>query len=119
MPTRISKSFSFDAAHRLPNVPAGHKCARMHGHTYTVTLTVEGPLDPDLGWVMDYGEISTAFRPLREAFDHHVLNEIPGLENPTAEIMARWIFERLSPDLPLLVEVAVCETPRTAAVYRP
>lgn len=119
MVSRITKSFRFDAAHQLPHVPEGHKCGRMHGHTYTVILGLEGELDPVLGWVMDYGEVSRIFTPVYEAFDHHCLNDIPGLENPTAEVMAAWIYARIKPELPLLADVTVCETPTTAAVYRP
>jgi 6-pyruvoyltetrahydropterin/6-carboxytetrahydropterin synthase len=118
MKARISKSFTFQAAHWLPHVPQGHKCGRMHGHSYLVILVVEGEVDPHLGWVMDYGEITAAFAPLRQRLDHACLNEIEGLENPTAEILARWIQERLKPDLPLLAEVTVQETPRSSASYR-
>ena len=119
MHCRITKSFVFDSAHWLPEVPAGHKCGRLHGHTYRVTLGLEGELHPQLGWVQDYGEISAAFAPLREALDHRCLNEIDGLENPTAERLTVWIYEQLKPLLPLLVDVTVCETPTTEAVYRP
>lgn len=116
---RITKSFTFDSAHWLPEVPADHKCARMHGHTYTVVLGLEGDLDPRMGWVQDFGEVSAAFKPLMEVMDHHCLNEIEGLENPTAEVMAVWIFDRLIRKLPRLVDVTVCETPTAEAVYRP
>jgi len=119
MAHRITKSFSFDSAHFLPHVPETHKCRRLHGHTYTVVLGVEGPLDEKLGWVLDYGEISAAFAPLLEALDHRCLNDIAGLENPTAEVLAAWIFEKLRNSLPLLADVTVKETPGTAAVYRP
>lgn len=119
MAFRITKSFRFDAAHQLPEVPPGHKCGRLHGHTYTVKLGLEGPLDARLGWVQDYGEISTAFAPLLALLDHHDLNGIPGLQNSTAEVMAHWIYERLKPTLPLLADVTVCETPTTEATYRP
>lgn len=116
---RITKSFAFDAAHWLPQVPETHKCRRMHGHTYLVTLGLEGPVDPKFGWVQDYGEVSVAYASLRDELDHHCLNEIPGLENPTAEVLAAWIHGRLRQLLPLLTDVTVCETPTTAAVYRP
>lgn len=116
---RITKSFTFDAAHWLPNVPEGHKCGQMHGHTYKITLGLEGELDEKLGWVQDFGEISWAFQPLREVLDHNCLNEVEGLENPTAEVLAVWIFEKLKSRLPLLTDVAVCETPTAEAVYRP
>ena len=119
MTYRITKSFVLDAAHRLPHVPAGHKCARLHGHTYRITLGLEGALHPRLGWVQDYGAISASFAPLKEELDHRCLNEIPGLENPTAEVLAAWIFERLRPQLPLLTDVTVAETPTSEAVYRP
>ena len=119
MATRIVKSFTFDAAHRLPQVAAEHKCGRVHGHTYVVDIAIEADPDPDMGWIMDFGEISSAFGPLLEEMDHRLLNEIPGLDNPTAELMARWIFERLQPALPLLTEVIVHEAPTTAASYQP
>ncbi len=119
MTVRITKAFAFDAAHRLPHVPAGHKCGRLHGHSYRVILGLEGPLDPELGWVQDYGEVKAAFRPLLERFDHHDLNEIPGLENPTAEMLAVYIYRELKPQLPLLADVTVCESPTSEAIYRP
>ena len=116
---RITKSFTFDAAHWLPEVPEGHRCKRLHGHTYKVTLGLEGELDDRLGWVQDFGEVSWACQPLLEALDHRCLNEIAGLENPTAEILAVWIFTNLKNKLPLLVDVTVCETPTAEAIFRP
>ncbi len=118
MPHRITKTFTFDAAHWLPNVPEGHKCGRLHGHTYCVTLGLEGEVSEPEGWIVDFGEIKRAFKPLLEQMDHHCLNDLEGLENPTAENMARWIYERLRPQLPHLVDVTVRETPTTEAVYR-
>ncbi len=119
MSWQITKSFTFDAAHWLPRVPADHKCRHLHGHTYQVVLTLAGELAPDFDWVMDYAEIKAAFAPLLEKLDHACLNEIEGLENPTAEVVARWIFAELKTALPLLAEVTVQETPHTAATYRP
>jgi 6-pyruvoyltetrahydropterin/6-carboxytetrahydropterin synthase len=119
MQARITKTFAFDAAHYLPNVPEGHKCGRMHGHCYRVVLGLEGPIDPELGWVQDYGELKQAFRPLLERLDHQVLNEVPGLENPTAELLAVYIYRELRPTLPLLTDVTVCESPTAEAIYRP
>jgi 6-pyruvoyltetrahydropterin/6-carboxytetrahydropterin synthase len=116
---RITKSFTFDAAHRLPRVPEGHPCGRLHGHTYTVVLGLEGELDPELGWVEDFGAVKRAFQPLREQLDHRFLNEIEGLENPTAERLALWIYERIKPVLPLLADVTVRETPTSTAIHRP
>lgn len=114
----LRKSFQFEAAHRLPNVAAGHKCSRLHGHSFVVELVVRGPLDPHFGWVMDYADIKAVFRPIYERLDHHYLNEIPGLENPTSEHVARWIWEQLKPSLPLLTEVVVAETCTAKCVYR-
>lgn len=119
MRCRITKAFEFDAAHHLPHVPPGHKCGRPHGHSYRVVLGLEGDLDPRLGWVQDYGDVKAAFRPLLERFDHRNLNEIAGLENPTAELLAIYIFETLQPELPLLTDVTVCESPTAQATYRP
>ena len=114
----ISKTFRIEAAHRLPNVPAGHKCSRLHGHSFAIAIHVSGPLDPELGWVMDYADLKAAFAPLFEQLDHHYLNEVPGLENPTSEELARWVWERLAPRLPLLSKVVVNETCTTACEYR-
>lgn len=113
----IFKEFTFEAAHRLPHVPPGHKCSRLHGHSYHVDVQVSGPVSEPHGWVMDFGEIKEAFEPLHARLDHYCLNEIEGLENPTAENLARWIFERLRPTLPLLSKVVVRETCTARCVY--
>jgi 6-pyruvoyltetrahydropterin/6-carboxytetrahydropterin synthase len=93
--TEISRTYRVEAAHRLPHVPADHKCFRLHGHSFEITLVVSGELHPTLGWVIDYAEIDGAFAPLHAQLDHHYLNEVTGLENPTSEILARWIAERV------------------------
>ena len=92
----IYKTFTFEAAHRLPNVPPGHKCARLHGHSFQVTVHVQGPLLAHAGWVMDFADLKAVVKPLIEELDHAYLNEIPGLENPTSEVIARWIWRRLT-----------------------
>lgn len=114
----IFKEFTFEAAHRLPNVPEDHKCARLHGHSYRVALHVEGPVLEDAGWVMDFADISTAFKPVRAELDHYYLNDIHGLENPTSEVLAAWIWDRLSSDLPSLSQVTVHETCTSGCSYR-
>ena len=115
----IYKSFTFEAAHRLPNVPADHKCARLHGHSYEVTLHVEGPIGETTGWVMDFADLSTAMAPLLERLDHRNLNDVAGLENPTAERLAVWIWDHLAAGgLDGLAAVQVAETPRSGAIYR-
>ncbi len=114
----IFKQFTIESAHRLPNVPAGHKCARVHGHSFSIEIAVAGPVDPVLGWVMDFADVKTAFQPLFEQLDHRYLNDVEGLENPTSEHLARWIWERLMPALPGLVEVVVHETCTSGARYR-
>lgn len=113
----IFKEFSFDAAHRLPEVPPTHKCARLHGHTYYVTIFVQGPVGEQSGWIMDFAEIKTAFKPILEQLDHYYLNEIEGLENPTAENIARWIWQRLKPTLPALSKIMIKETCTSGCVY--
>ena len=115
---RLFKEFSFEAAHLLPNVPEGHKCARLHGHSFQVRITVDGPVGASSGWVMDFADIKVAFSPLHDRLDHRYLNEIPGLENPTSEHIARWIWRELRPRLPALVEVEVRETCTTGCAYR-
>jgi len=114
----IFKTFTLEAAHLLPNVPAGHKCARLHGHSFRIELHVAGEPDPHTGWIMDFAEIKAAFRPLYEQLDHHYLNEIDGLDNPTSERLAQWIWARLKPALPALSEVVVHETCTSGCRYR-
>jgi 6-pyruvoyltetrahydropterin/6-carboxytetrahydropterin synthase len=118
MKMELRKAFQFEAAHLLPLLPANHKCRRLHGHSFHAEIVVRGECDPRLGWVMDYADIKAAFSPLWEQLDHHYLNEVPGLENPTSENVARWIWDRLKPRLPLLAEVAVAETCTARCVYR-
>jgi len=114
----IFKSFTFEAAHRLPNVPAGHKCARLHGHSFVVEIHVRGEVGADSGWVMDFADLKAAYQPLHEVLDHHYLNEVEGLDNPTSERLAIWLWERLAPALPLLSEVVVRETCTSGCRYR-
>lgn len=118
MQMELRKTFQFEAAHRLPELPRNHKCRRLHGHSFQVEIVVVGARDPHLGWVMDYADIAAAFRPLWKRLDHRYLNEIPGLENPTSEHIASWIWKRLKPKLPLLSEVVVAETCTARCVYR-
>ncbi len=118
MKLELRKTFQFEAAHLLPLLPEAHKCRRLHGHSFQVEVVVEGENDSRLGWVMDYADISAAFKPLWEQLDHNYLNEIPGLDNPTSEIVAVWIWDRLKPALPLLKEIVVAETCTARCVYR-
>ena len=117
-PMEIFKEFRFEAAHRLPNVAAGHKCERLHGHSFQVAVHVSAPVDEQLGWVMDCGVIAEAFGPIRDQLDHYYLNEIEGLENPTSENLARWIWLRLKPSLPQLSMIVVRETCTSGCIYR-
>jgi len=113
----IFKVFHFDAAHRLPRVPEGHKCAKMHGHSFRVEIHVGGKADSDSGWVMDFADIAAAFEPLLEQLDHKNLNGIAGLENPTSENLCRWIWRRLKPVLPQLSRIVLQESPESGCVY--
>ncbi|HEY0640539.1 MAG TPA: 6-carboxytetrahydropterin synthase QueD [Pseudonocardiaceae bacterium] len=114
----IFREFTFEAAHRLPNVPPGHKCARLHGHSYRVVVRVEGELDAALGWVRDFGDLKAAWKPVEAELDHYYLNEVAGLENPTSERLAEWIWSRLVTMLPGLSAVEVRETCTSGCVYR-
>ncbi len=118
MVTTLFKDFTFEAAHRLPHVPDGHKCGRLHGHSFMVRVEITGPVDPHSGWVMDFGELKTLFSPVLEQLDHYYLNDMPGLDNPTSEILARWIWRRLQPSLPLLSAIMVQETCTAGCIYR-
>ncbi len=115
---RLVRSFTFEAAHTLPKAPAGHKCRRLHGHSFKVELVCEGDSDEDTGWLVDFADIKRAFRPSLERLDHRYLNEIEGLENPTAENLARWIWTRVKPELPPLTQINVAETCNARCEYR-
>lgn len=106
---RLACRLTFEAAHRLPHVPPGHKCGKMHGHSYVVELQVDGPIDPESGWIIDYADIRAAAAPLIRELDHACLNDSFGLENPTAENLALWFFKRLANVLPRLLAVRVSE----------
>ena len=114
---KITQAFSFEAAHHLPHVPPTHRCHRMHGHSYRVELRLDGPVDPVSGFVVDFFDVEAAFAPLLARLDHVCLNDIEGLDNPTAENIAVWIWERVRPALPLLAGVVVYETPNCWADY--
>ena len=113
----IFKKFRIEAAHRLPNVPEGHKCSRLHGHSFQIELVLRGPIDPAKGWICDFSDVSAAFAPLFEQLDHHYLNDIAGLENPTSENLAVWIWDALKPELTLLDCVVVHETCTSGCRY--
>ena len=113
----IFKEFRIEAAHRLPNLPEGHKCARLHGHSFKVTVHVAGPVEAEAGWIVDFSDIKSAFMPVFEQLDHRYLNDVEGLENPTSEMLARWIWKRLKPDLSILSKIVVNETCTTGCIY--
>lgn len=113
----IFKEFTIEAAHRLPLLPPSHKCHRLHGHSFRIGVHVAGPLDPARGWVMDFADIGAAFAPVFDALDHRYLNEVPGLENPTSEELARWVWRALAPRLPGLARIVVRETCTSGCVY--
>jgi 6-pyruvoyltetrahydropterin/6-carboxytetrahydropterin synthase len=115
--TEVFREFTFEAAHQLPHVPEGHKCARLHGHSYRVEIHVSGPVDPATGMVLDFADIKAAFHPLFVQLDHHFLNEVDGLDNPTSEILAAWIWARLESQLPL-ERVVIKETCTSGVSYR-
>ncbi len=107
---RLVKEYRFEAAHRLPNVPAEHKCQRLHGHSFKIELSIAGLTDPNIGWFIDYGDVDAIWQPIHDVLDHNYLNEVEGLENPTSENLAHWLWQRIKPSLPSLVRVTVYET---------
>jgi 6-pyruvoyltetrahydropterin/6-carboxytetrahydropterin synthase len=110
MNVRLVHEFRFEAAHRLPRVPAGHRCERLHGHSFRVEVAIRGPVDEQTGWVIDFYDMQRAWAPIHDKLDHRYLNEVPGLENPTSEVIARWIWEHLRPSMPGLARITVHET---------
>ena len=115
---QIFKTFTVEAAHRLPNVPEGHKCGRLHGHSFKIELHLSGPVGRRTGWIMDFDDVKVRFQPIHDRLDHHYLNDIEGLENPTSENLARWIWSHVSDVLPELVQVVVRETCTSGCIYR-
>lgn len=113
----IFKEFVAESAHRLPHVPAGHKCGNLHGHSFRIRIAVRGEPDPATGWIMDFGDIKAAFAPIYAQLDHHYLNDIAGLDNPTSENLAIWIWQQLKPALPLLSSVEIFETCTSGCRY--
>lgn len=109
MKALLVRELHFEAAHRLPHVPPGHKCARMHGHSYKVELSVSGIVNPETGWLIDFAEIDRVWTPVHQLLDHNCLNDIAGLENPTSENLARWLWDCIRPQLPGLTRVTVYE----------
>jgi 6-pyruvoyltetrahydropterin/6-carboxytetrahydropterin synthase len=113
----IFKVFQIEAAHRLPNVPVGHKCARLHGHSFRIEVHVSGAVNDETGWFMDFADLKAAFQPLYDRLDHHYMNDIEGLENPTSENLARWIWDHLQPSLPGLSAIVIWETCTSGCRY--
>jgi 6-pyruvoyltetrahydropterin/6-carboxytetrahydropterin synthase len=118
MIVRLSKTFTFEAAHDLPTFPPDHKCRRLHGHSFRFDVVVEGEVDPARGYLIDYGDIKQIADPIVKCLDHYYLNEIQGLSNPTSENLAKWLWDKLKPQLPLLSEIIVHETCTSMCSYR-
>ena len=114
----VFKAFNIEAAHKLTGVPEDHKCARLRGHSFHVEIHVSGPLTPREGWVMDFSDIKATFEPIYNQLDHNYLNDITGLENPTSEILAQWIWQQLKPQLPLLSKIVIKETCTSGVIYQ-
>jgi 6-pyruvoyltetrahydropterin/6-carboxytetrahydropterin synthase len=115
---RLVHEFRFEAAHRLPHVAEGHKCARLHGHSFKVEIAIVGEVDPKTGWLIDFAELHKLWLPLWDQLDHRYLNEIEGLSNPTSEVLAKWIWDRMKPSLPILDQVTLWETCEARCEYR-
>jgi 6-pyruvoyltetrahydropterin/6-carboxytetrahydropterin synthase len=114
----LVKEFRFEAAHSLPFVSEGHRCARLHGHSYRIEIIVKGEIDDAMGWVIDYSDISKVVKPIvKNELDHRLLNDIEGLENPTSEILARWLWRRIKPDIQELHCISVAETESSKCLY--
>ena len=114
MITTIFKDFQFEAAHHLPHVPKGHKCGRLHGHSFLVRLEITGEVDAQSGWLIDFADVKAAFKPTLDRLDHYYLNDI----DPTSEVLAKWIWQQVKPSLPLLSAVMVKETCTAGCIYR-
>lgn len=118
MNVELIKEYRFEAAHKLPHVPAGHRCARLHGHSFKFELHIVGPVDPHTGWFIDFGDLDAIVMPFVDQLDHHYLNDVPGLENPTSEVCVAWLFDRIKAKLPSLQAITFHETADARCVYR-
>lgn len=119
MRVELTKEFGFEAAHRLPMVPPQHKCARMHGHSFRLEVTVAGEVEAKAGWLVDFGDIAAVVEPLlKEELDHRTLNDVAGLENPTSELICAWLWQRLAPRIPGLASLTLHETCTARCTYR-
>ncbi len=118
MHAELIKTFRFEAAHSLPRAPDGHKCRRLHGHGYRVDVHVAGEVDPDTGWLTDFGDLKAIVQPILDTLDHQHLNDVPGLENSTSERLAKYLWDRIQPRLPILSAVTVWESETSRCVYR-
>ena len=114
----LKQHFQIESARFLTSLPKDHPCSKMHGHSFKIILTFKGAVDPKLGWVMDYHEITKIMQPLLNQLDHKVLNEVSGLENPTSEHLAKWIFDHVKKDIHILTAVNISETPTTECIYQ-
>ncbi len=110
MNVRLTHEFRFEAAHRLPKVPPGHKCQRLHGHSFKIEVTVYGPVDPETGWFIDFGVLQDEWKKIHDVIDHNYMNDVPGLENPTSEVLAHWLWTKMKPAVPSLQKITVFET---------
>jgi 6-pyruvoyl tetrahydropterin synthase/QueD family protein len=119
MRVELTKDYRFEAAHRLPQVPPDHKCFRMHGHSFCVEISIAGEVDQAMGWLQDFGDITAIVEPmLKRELDHRTLNDIPGLENPTSEVLCGWLWRRLASQLPRLSAITVHETCTARCTFR-
>lgn len=117
MKYELKQQFQIESARFLPNLAKSHPCASMHGHSFKIVLCLVGDLDPHIGWLVDYHEIARCMQPVLKQLDHKVLNDVPGLENPTSELLAKWLFEKMVTEIPQLKNVSVMETSNTECTY--
>ena len=117
MKFELRQLFRIESARRLTGLPSDHPCSRLHGHSFQIELTLIGDRQEDTGWVIDYHLISSSVGPVLRQLDHRVLNEVPGLENPTTENLCFWLYEKIKTEIPELVQITVRETPETACSY--
>ncbi len=117
MRVELVRSYDFSAAHFLPRAPEGHKCRRLHGHSYRLEVAIRGKVDEEVGWLLDYAHIDQAVEPVLAELDHRTLNDVPGLEKATSEVLCRWLWRRLEIVLDGLYRITVAETCGTACTY--
>ena len=114
----IYKKFNIESARSIPNLPKTHPCHHIHGHSFKIIISVQGDVNEQNGFVVDFQDIDDAFDPLKKELDHSYLNDIEDLQNPTSENICIWIWNKIQSSLPNIYKIEIRETDSTGCIYK-